>query len=202
MKRQSWLVIVPITLVMLSTQVSAQTQSSGQILGQAGINYNIPTGDFAEDSGADAGYAESGIGFSVAGQYLINDQLAIFGEYSFPKFGLDIEDSSQSFSILGAGIKYFFSSGSDMKPFLQVGIASYKGEVETSVSGVNVSVESDPGIGINFGGGVILPIGGFQVDISARLHSIELEYDVGGLSDEEKASWIGLTAMLSIPLGG
>ena len=186
---------------------------------------SIPVGDFADDSGSDAGSA--GIGFTVVGDYLVplgspgldwmtSASVAVntVDEDAFDVFNVDVDDVDTGFWInvpVLTGIRYQteVSPTVDIFGLGQVGLNVVRAP-SGEVNDFDPSVEFSPGIatalGFSFGGGIVL---NERIQIGVRYNILgnpDIEYDLeqGDASDEIEGevalSLIQLT--VGIPLGG
>lgn len=120
------------------------------ISGNGGLS--LPMADFADE---EKGGAETGAGFGASVEYFISDNVSIGGNFTHRNFGLKTHDAEREFkeeilmSLPGAdagldldgdykipsfGVfgKYSFSTGSQISPFLKlgVGLGTFKGSID------------------------------------------------------------------------
>jgi len=211
--------VVATATVCPSTDVSAQEK--GRILVQAGPIYNIPTGRFAGTDGTlsgipGTGFATSGIGYGARVMFPISRLISFYAEWNQPGFGTDVDAILTSLGIptdigfevdfrwrirsTGVGLRLNPPLEGWFRPYLQAGMARYRGELEI-VQDVYKSTERlEVSTSASFGGGLALPVGPVVLEAGARYHSVR--FKVSGQTFNWPARWIeaGLTLTFGIAL--
>ena len=197
-------------------EVQAQVQENRLFI-NGGLS--IPVGDFADDSGSDAGAA--GIGFTVVGDYLV-------------PLGSPGLDWATSASVAVNTVDEDFFGGGDIDTGFWINVPALTGiRYQTSVSptvdlfglgqvGLNImrapsaenndfdpAVEYSPGLvttlGFSFGGGIVLNEG---IQIGLRYNILgnpDIEFELENANIDEAEGEVALSIVqltVGIPLGG
>ncbi len=112
-----------------------------QITAGAGLLVGMPMGDYADG-------VNTGVGFSLEGNYFVMDNLSVGLEVSFLSMKIDGTDGKFKFTPITVKGEYFFSED-DFRPFAGLGIGYYLvkskvdlpffGSVEASANGIGFS---------------------------------------------------------------
>lgn len=139
------------------------------------IGVAIPFGDLGD-------FADTGFLFGATGDYGLTDNIALGGNLLYNPYSVEDEGEIDfSFSIfhITANGKYYFESESNLGFFAAAGAGLYMGrtslEGTTVVQGIEVSFddsETETDLGIQFGGGLDVPVGESGIELAANIHII------------------------------
>ena len=211
--------VVATATVCLSTGVSAQEK--GRILVQAGPIYNIPTGRFAGTDGGitglpGTGFATNGVGYGARVLFPFSRLFSFYAEWNQPGFGTDVDailtglgiptDTGLEFDFrwrirsTGVGLRFNPPLEGWFRPYLQAGMARYRGEMEIVQDTYKSTERLEISTSASFGGGMAFPVGPVVLEAGARYHAVR--FQAGGQTFDWPAKWIeaGLTLTFGIAL--
>ena len=145
---------------------------SGDVRVGPKVGIALPMGDFGD-------FADLGFLFGGTGDFGINESLGISGDILYNPFSVDDGGSNLdiSFSVIHVttNVRYSFPGESTLRPFALGGIGLYFGRTSTDgeVGGISFDgSNTDSDIGLQFGGGVELPVGENAIEVTGMLHLI------------------------------
>lgn len=168
MKKASVGLIAALAAFGLAGNAQAQMYGGLPLSVEVRGGLGIPTGDFGEES--DGAEIENGVGFGANLKYQFTPLLAAYAGYSRFEFGTDLGDDPELSEVevdvidsgFNGGVQANFSpmmALGGMSPWLRGGAVYREVEFEAGDDDVGVSVESDPALGFEVGGGLDYPLG-------------------------------------------
>jgi len=150
--------LVALAAVVLAGSAQAQAVPVSPFSAEVRGGLAFPTGDLDD-------VADSGITVGANGTYMFTPMLGLYAGFTYNSFGFseegeDVFDGSINTYGLDAGVKAMFATPTlPVTPFLKGGLVYHKAEIE--IEGVDLGDEgkSDPGLGFEVGGGVMVPLG-------------------------------------------
>jgi hypothetical protein len=187
---------------------SLEAQEPARYLIQIGPVLTMPTGEFAAVDPATGGLATSDFGIGARGVITLTRRFALFISWTRHAFGFDsvmyedylgqdVWDVEQRVDAVAGGLRYYIPTVEEHRPYFQGGIGSYRYEISGIRDQSPFGHADDPAFGFTLGGGTILPLGGFALDLSFALHSTRFTF-VEGL--EGGATWLLFSGWLTIPI--
>jgi|GEM_PF-2230489 len=191
----------------LTPDLEAQEKPARWLI-QVGPVLTLPTGDLAAVDPATGGLATSDFGFGARGVVTVTRRLALFISWTRHAFGFDtvmyegyvgqdVWDTEQKVDVVAGGLRWYIPTVDEHRPYFQGGIGSYRYEISGIRDQSPFGHTDDPGFGYTFGGGTILPLGGFALDLSFTLHSTRVTFVEG---TEDTATWLLFSGWLTVPI--
>jgi opacity protein-like surface antigen len=183
-------------LVVLAFVLTAGmfSKANAQMMIGAGLNINLPMGDFGTAMGM-------GIGGGIDGRYMVTDNISVGLTIDYASYkGKDLlpgfELKSTIMPIMVRGDYYFGEEGTGFYAGLGLGFASIKTTATISFFGITTEVEAkSSGFAYALRAGYIIPAGEkLGIDLNASYNSAS---QTGG-----SANWIGIHAGILFKIGG
>ena len=208
-----------LVILTAAVPVVGQAPPEGGVILQVGVSYGMPLGDFKKTTGSledvpETGYATNGTGISVRGLFPVSERLKVYAEWYRPNFDADSDamlaemglppqtplEFSYAITAFGVGGRLDLPVSFFLEPYLELGLARYRAELDQAFQGNSNVERSDAASGFNLGAGASYPLGSVSVNACVRYHTVRLV--VEGVELDWQTNWLDIGLSVSVPLGG